>query len=51
LTLYFWAMSMLAATLLRYLVPAIGLLTIPAAFGVFAAVSRLRARTAAGASG
>jgi 4-amino-4-deoxy-L-arabinose transferase-like glycosyltransferase len=51
LTLYFWAMSMLAANLLRYIVPAISLLTIPAAFGVFRLVSRLRARTGAGASG
>jgi len=49
-TLYFWAMSMLAATLLRYLVPAISLLTIPAAFGVFRVVSRLRAGPAAGQS-
>jgi 4-amino-4-deoxy-L-arabinose transferase-like glycosyltransferase len=50
LTLYFWAMSMLAATLLRYLVPTISLLTIPAAFGIFRLVSRRRAETAAGAS-
>jgi 4-amino-4-deoxy-L-arabinose transferase-like glycosyltransferase len=49
--LYFWAMSILAAALLRYLVPAISLLTIPAAFGVFRVVSRLRVGTAGGASG
>jgi 4-amino-4-deoxy-L-arabinose transferase-like glycosyltransferase len=49
--LYFWAMSILAAALLRYIVPAISLLTIPAAFGVFQVVSRLRAGTAGGASG
>jgi hypothetical protein len=36
-------MSMLAATLLRYLAPAISLLTIPAAFGVFRVASRLAA--------
>jgi hypothetical protein len=50
MTLYFWAMSMLAATLLRYLVPAISLLAIPAAFGVFWAVSRFRAGAGGGAS-
>jgi 4-amino-4-deoxy-L-arabinose transferase-like glycosyltransferase len=50
LILYFWAMSMLAATLLRYLVPAISLLTIPAAFGVFRLVSRLRGGSSVGAS-
>jgi hypothetical protein len=50
MTLYFWAMSMLAATLLRYITPAISLLTIPAAFGIFRVVSRRRPGGAAGAS-
>jgi hypothetical protein len=50
LILYFWAMSIIAAALLRFIVPAISLLTIPAAFGVFWAVSRFRAGAGGGAS-
>jgi hypothetical protein len=39
--LYFWAMSMVAATLLRYLVPVISLLTIPAGYAMFRIAARV----------